>query len=216
MFSNTVGGDTIEARLTALDAIVDGLLDDDMTGFSRDDLAEFFQRFETVLRKATAVGHRAVVEAAERRVPEDLGCRSINDFLIGTLRICAADAARRVKGARKVGVWHTTDWKDGGPTDITNDDLACDACHALVHDGPGGWATRVAPPDAEYPGRTEWIPPPHIAPEQTPQVNHRHHLGDLLSAALAHYRARRDTELREHRRRWLREPAGDVAGGEVP
>nr|WP_240794677.1 hypothetical protein [Rhodococcus zopfii] len=108
MLSNRVGGDTIEARLTALDAAVDGLLDDDMTGFARDDLVEFFQRFETLLRKATGVGHRAVVEAAERRVPEDLGCRSINDFLIGTLPISAADAARRVKGARKVGVWHTT------------------------------------------------------------------------------------------------------------
>ncbi|MGV9746965.1 DUF222 domain-containing protein [Rhodococcus zopfii] len=92
----------------------------------------------------------------------------------------------------------------------------CDACHALVHEGPGGGQTRVAPADAEYPGRTEWIPPPHIDPERTPRVNHRHHLGDLLAAALAHYRARRDTEMREHLRRWLREPAGDAAGGEVP
>ncbi|MGV9748066.1 DUF222 domain-containing protein [Rhodococcus zopfii] len=494
MLSNSVGGEIVEARLTALDAIVDGLLDDDMTGLSRDNLVEFFQRFETVLRKATAVGHRAIVEAVERRVPEDLGCRSINDFLVGTLRISGADAARRVKGARKVGTWHAADggemdqelpttaaalrdgaigpdhvaavaktirkvprmvgfdeisvaekiladaarsvtpeevakigahllaylnpdgdvpdekertrrrglrigkqgadlmtpisglldpearallepvlaklarpgmnnpddpespsgdvesesldrdalakaaardtrtavqrnhdalkvalrhvlssgvlgshrglpvtailtmsvtqlehetgvvstasgglvpirdalrmaenahpvlaifdhhgrplhlgrakrlasadqrlaliaasggctrpgcdapatltavhhiieWRDGGPTDITNEDLACDGCHALVHDGPGGWETRVASADTEYPGRTEWIPPPHIDPEQKPRVNHRHHLGDLLSAALAHYRARREAERREHRRRWQREPA---------
>ena len=35
---------------------------------------------------------------------------------------------------------------------------------------------------------------------QKPRVNHRYHLGDLLSAALARYRARRETELREYRR----------------
>ena len=503
MLSNSVGGEFVEARLTALDTAVDGLLGDDLTGLSRDDLVEFFQRFETVLRKAAAVGHRAIVDAVERRVPEDLGCRSINDFLIGTLRISGADAARRVKGAKKTGVWHAadggdmdeelpataaaqragaigpdhvgavakimrkvpygagfdeitvaekiladaacsvtpedlmklgahllaylnpdgdvpdekerkrrrglrigkqgtdlmtpisglldpetrallepvlaklarpgmnnpddpesprgdvesesldrdalakaaardtrtavqrnhdalkvalrqvlssgvlgshrglpvtailtmsvtqleeetgvvstasgglvpirdalrmaekahpvlavfdhrgrplhlgrakrlasadqrlaliaasggctrpgcdapatltavhhiTEWRDGGLTDITNEDLACDACHALVHDGPGGWETRVAAASAEHPGRTEWIAPPHIDPEQKPRVNHRHHLGDLLSAALAHYHARRETELREYRRRWLREPGGDANDGEAP
>ncbi|MGW0019558.1 DUF222 domain-containing protein [Rhodococcus sp. NPDC003382] len=503
MLSMGVREGEVGARLSALDEAVDGLLEDNLTGLSNDELVEFFQRFETVLRKATAVGHRAIVEAVERRVPEDLGCRSINDFLIGMLRISAADAARRVKGAKKVGTWHSLDgedlepelpataaaarsgaigpdhvaavakvmrkvphgvgfdeitvaeqiladaacsvtpeevakigahllaylnpdgdvpdekerkrrrglrigkqgvdlmtpisglldpetrallepvlaklarpgmnnpddpespsgdvesetldrdalakaaardtrtavqrnhdalkvalrqmlsagvlgshrglpvtailtmtvkqleeesgvvttasgglvpirdalrmaetahpvlavfdhhgrplhlgrakrlasadqrlaliaasggctrpgcdapatltavhhireWRDGGATDITNEDLACDACHAFVHDGPGGWETRVASADSEHPGRTEWIPPPHIDPEQRPRVNHRHHLGDLLSAALAHYRARRETELREHRRRWMREPVADASGGEVP
>ncbi|MGW0028133.1 DUF222 domain-containing protein [Rhodococcus sp. NPDC003383] len=501
MLSMGVRGGEVGARLAALDAAVDGLLEDDLTGLSNNDLVEFFQRIETVLRKATAVGHRMIVETVERRVPEELGCRSINDFLVGTLRISAADAARRVKGAKKVGTWHSldgedldpdlpataaaarsgaigpdhvaavakvmrkvphgvgfdeitvaeqiladaacsvtpddlvklgahllaylnpdgdvpdekerkrrrglrigkqgvdlmtpisglidpetrallepvlaklarpgmnnpddpespsgdvesetldrdalakaaardtrtavqrnhdalkvalrqmlssgvlgshrglpvtailtmsvkqleevagvvttasgglvpirdalrmaenahpvlavfdhhgrplhlgrakrlasadqrlaliaasggctrpgcdapatltavhhiTEWRDGGATDITNEDLACDACHALVHDGPGGWQTRVASADSEHPGRTEWIPPPHIDPEQRPRVNHRHHLGDLLSAALAHYRARRETELREHRRRWMREPGGDGTGDE--
>ncbi|MGW0024367.1 DUF222 domain-containing protein [Rhodococcus sp. NPDC003383] len=503
MLSNSVEGEVVGARLSALDAAVDGLLEDDLTGLSNDDLVEFFQRFETVLRKATAVGHRAIVEATERTIPGHLGCRSVNDFLVGTLRISAADAARRVKGAKKVGTWHSldgedlepelpataaaarsgaigpdhvaavaktmrkvprtvgfdeitvaeqiladaacsvtpddlvklgahllaylnpdgdvpdekerkrrrglrigkqrvdlmtpisglidpetrallepvlaklarpgmnnpddpespsgdvesetldrdalakaaardtrtavqrnhdglkvalrqilssgvlgshrglpvtailtmtvkqledatgvvttasgglvpirdalrmaetahpvlaifdhhgrplhlgrakrlasadqrlaliaasggctrpgcdapatltavhhvTEWRDGGPTDITNEDLACDACHALVHDGPGGWQTRVASANSEHPGRTEWIPPPHIDPEQKPRVNHRHHLGDLLSAALAHYRARREDELREHRRRWLREPTGDTGDGDGP
>ncbi|WP_068156745.1 HNH endonuclease signature motif containing protein [Rhodococcus phenolicus] len=504
MLSNSVGGEFVEARLTALDEAVDGLLGDDLTAFSHDDIVEVLQRLETSLRKASAVGHRMTVAAVEGRTAEHLGCRSINDFLIGTLRISAADAAQRVKGARKVGTWHAfggedvepelpataaavragaigpdhvaavakvmrkvphgvgfdeiavaeriladaacsvtpddlvklgahllaylnpdgdvpdekerkrrrglrigkqgtdlmtpisglidpetrallepvlaklarpgmnnpddpasprgdvesesldrdalakaaardtrtavqrnhdaltvalrqilssgalgshrglpvtailtmtvtqveeatgvvttasgglvpirdalrmaeaahpvlaifdhhgrplhlgrarrlasadqrlaliaasggctrpgcdapatltavhhiTEWRDGGRTDITNEDLACDACHALVHDGPGGWETRVAAADAEYPGRTEWIPPPHIDPEQKPRVNQRHHLGDLLSAALAHYRARREAELREHRRRWLREPARDAGGdSDVP
>ncbi|WP_238072097.1 HNH endonuclease [Rhodococcus zopfii] len=50
---------------------------------------------------------------------------------------------------------HITEWKADGPTDISNEDLACDACHALVHEGPGGWQTRVAPTESEYPGRTD-------------------------------------------------------------
>ena len=503
MHSNRVGGDTVEARLTALDTAVTALLDDDLTGLSNDDIVEVLQRMETSLRKASAAGHRLIVETTERRIPEHLGCRSITDFLIGTLRISGADAARRVKGAKKAGSWHAadggdmpvelpaaaaaqragvigadhvaavakimrkvphgtgfdeitvaekiladaacsvtpedlmklgahllaylnpdgdapgekerrrrrglrigkqgtdlmtpisglldpetralldpvlaklarpgmnnpddpesprgdvesedldrdalakaaardtrtavqrnhdaltvalrqilssgvlgshrglpvtailtmsvtqveeetgivstasgglvpirdalrmaekahpvltifdhhgrplhlgrarrlasadqrlaliaasggctrpgcdapatltavhhiTEWKDGGLTDVTNEDLACDACHALVHDGPGGWETRVAAPDAECPGRTEWIPPPHIDPEQKPRVNHRHHLGDLLSAALAHYHARRETELREYRRRWLREPGREASDGDGP
>ncbi len=118
--------------------------------------------------------------------------------------------------ATLTAVHHITEWKDGGPTDISNEDLACDGCHALVHDGPGGWETRIAPAGSEYPGCTEWIPPPHIDPQQKPRINHRHHLGDLLAAALAHYRARREAELREHRRRWLREPAGAAGSDEVP
>ena len=177
MVSIRVGGDTIEARLTALDTAVDGLLGD-LSGLSRDDIVAVLQRLETSLGKASAVGHRLIVEAVERRVSEDLGCRSVGDFLIGTLRISGADATRRVKGAKKAGtrhslvalrqllssgvlgshrglpvatiltmtvthledetgivttapatltaVHHITEWKDGGPPDIGNEDLACD------------------------------------------------------------------------------------------
>ncbi|WP_231611782.1 DUF222 domain-containing protein, partial [Rhodococcus sp. CX] len=115
MLSMGVREGEVGARLSALDEAVDGLLEDDLTGLSNDDLVEFLQRFETVLRKAAAVGHRMIVETVERRVPEDLGCRSINDFLIGTLRISAADATRRVKGAKKVGTWHSLDGEDLEP-----------------------------------------------------------------------------------------------------
>ncbi len=55
------------------------------------------------------------VAAVEGRTAEHLGCRSINDFLIGTLRISAADAAQRVKGARKVGTWHAFGGEDVEP-----------------------------------------------------------------------------------------------------
>lgn len=98
--------------------------------------------------------------------------------------------------ATLTAVHHLTEWKDGGRTDITNEDLACDHCHALVHGGPGGWQTRTAAAESDHPGRTEWIPPPHIDPERRPQVNHRHHLDHLVAGALDHHRARRDAELR--------------------
>jgi hypothetical protein len=89
-------------------------------------------------------------------------------------------------------VHHVTEWKYGGATDITNEDLACDSCHALVHDGPGGWKTRVAPPDAAHPGRVEWIAPPHIDPDRRPRINHRHHMDHFVAGALARHRYRRE------------------------
>ncbi|MFC4604640.1 hypothetical protein [Rhodococcus kronopolitis] len=79
-----------------------------------------------------------------------------------------------------------TDWVKLGQTNIDELGFACDACHALIHDGPGGWRTRIAPADAEHPSRVEWIAPPHIDPEQRPRVNHRHHPAELLARAHAH------------------------------
>ncbi|MGW5071649.1 DUF222 domain-containing protein [Rhodococcus sp. NPDC004095] len=123
--------------------------------------------------------------------------------------------------ASLTAVHHITEWQDGGRTDIANEDLACDSCHALVHDGPGGWKTRVAPPDSVNSGRTEWIAPPHVDPNRKPRVNHRHHLGDLVVGALARHRARRDAELRrwrEQNERDNREHPDRATGGddEVP
>ncbi|WP_227998471.1 HNH endonuclease signature motif containing protein [Nocardia australiensis] len=81
---------------------------------------------------------------------------------------------------------HVTGWNTGGLTDIGNETLACDHCHALIHDGPGGWKTLVLESDSTHPGRTAWIAPPHIDPTRTPRVNHRHHPGELLAKALTH------------------------------
>ncbi|MFC9790722.1 DUF222 domain-containing protein [Rhodococcus sp. NPDC127528] len=106
--------------------------------------------------------------------------------------------------ATMAAVHHLTEWTKGGRTDITDLDLACDGCHALVHDGPGGWHTRTAPPESEHPGRTEWTPPAHVDPERQPRINHRHHLDELLADALRRAKARKDTELRRHRARWNR------------
>lgn len=116
--------------------------------------------------------------------------------------------------ATLTAVHHIHEWKDDGRTDITNEDLACDACHALVHDGPGGWKTDVAPPDSGHAGRTEWTAPPHIDPQQKPRVNHRHHLGELVAGALARYRARQAAELRRWQDQWDRDNRGRGDGAD--
>ncbi|GAA5042885.1 HNH endonuclease signature motif containing protein [Nocardia callitridis] len=97
---------------------------------------------------------------------------------------------------------HIRDYAKGGPTDITNETLACDACHAMIHDGPGGWKTVVMDQSSEYAGRTGWIAPSHIDPSGTPKVNSRHHTGELLAAAVTRIHHRHEHRQRQHRQ-WL-------------
>ncbi|MFD1815248.1 HNH endonuclease signature motif containing protein [Rhodococcus gannanensis] len=101
--------------------------------------------------------------------------------------------------ASMTAVHHIREWRDGGPTDIGNLDLACDHCHALVTDSPGGWKTHTSPDDLVHAGRTAWTAPKHIDPGQKPRINHRHHLDELIAGALEHARARREAEVREQR-----------------
>ncbi|MFI6047855.1 DUF222 domain-containing protein [Nocardia sp. NPDC051321] len=104
--------------------------------------------------------------------------------LIATLRGCTRPGCDAP--ASMCATHHVTEWNSGGPTDIDNETLACDRCHAMVHDGPGGWKTTTLGPDSPYPGRTGWIAPPHIDPTATPRVNHRHHPRELLDQTLEH------------------------------
>ncbi|MFI1460848.1 HNH endonuclease signature motif containing protein [Nocardia carnea] len=100
-------------------------------------------------------------------------------------------------------VHHVLDYRKNGATDITNLTLACDSCHALIHDGPGGWRTVTEGPRSPYPGRTAWIAPPHIDPEQRPRINHRHRAGELLAEALSRihiHDERRRKQQRQERR----------------
>ncbi len=62
--------------------------------------------------------------------------------------------------------------------------LVCDPCHALVNDSATGWATSIAGFDSGFPGRTQWIPPKHIDPEQKPLINHRHYPDEMLEKAM--------------------------------
>ncbi|TQF68456.1 DUF222 domain-containing protein [Rhodococcus spelaei] len=110
--------------------------------------------------------------------------------------------------ATMTAVHHVDEWKNNGQTNIDTLDLACDCCHALIKDGPGGWKTRVAPPDSENPGRTEWIAPAHIDPERRPRVNHRHHLDDMIAEALRNDQARKDAEWRDRHRKGERRGGG--------
>ncbi|GAA4477281.1 hypothetical protein GCM10023094_19160 [Rhodococcus olei] len=101
-----------------------------MTGLPDDDVIHVLRRMETTLRKTAAVGHRLVVEVMERSIPGNLDCRSITDFLTQTLRISGADATRRVRGATKVGTWHT-------PTGVDLDPVLPESARA-VRDGDIG------------------------------------------------------------------------------
>ncbi|MFC7447314.1 HNH endonuclease signature motif containing protein [Rhodococcus daqingensis] len=119
--------------------------------------------------------------------------------------------------ATMTAVHHVRDWSKGGATDIRVLTLGCDACHALIHDGPGGWQTQTAPKGTEYAGRTEWIPPPHIDPEQKPRINHRHHPKELLDRARRKAQARNETDARKRRDdHQRRPPPAREDGGDSP
>lgn len=104
--------------------------------------------------------------------------------------------------ASMTAVHHIREWDKGGRTDIAGLDLACDSCHALIHDGPGGWKTTVVPDGSAHAGRTEWTPPAHIDSTRTPRINHRHHLDELFGILHGTIRARDERELHEWRTKW--------------
>lgn len=118
--------------------------------------------------------------------------------LIAALRGCSRPGCDAP--ASRCAVHHVRDYAKGGRTDLDNLVLACDACHALIHDGPGGWTTVTEAGHAPFPGRTAWIAPEHIDPGRTPKVNHRHHADELLAAVLTRIHARNEHERRQRRR----------------
>jgi len=81
----------------------------------------------------------------------DLGCTKPN---------CTAPASR--SQAHHVN----TNWRDDGPTDITNLTLACGPDNRLAD--TGGWSTTMGPD-----GRTHWTPPPLLDVGQ-PRTNQYH------------------------------------------
>ncbi|AQA23485.1 hypothetical protein BTZ20_2987 [Rhodococcus sp. MTM3W5.2] len=135
------------------------------------------------------------------------------------LALIAADGGCTRPGcdapATMTAVHHIHDWSKSGSTDIGVLTLGCDGCHALIHDGPGGWQTRTAPEGTEYAGRTQWIPPPHIDPEQKPRINHRHHPKELLDRARRKANARKDAGALT-RRQQPQPPAGRDGADEIP
>ncbi|WP_330179607.1 HNH endonuclease [Nocardia sp. NBC_01503] len=96
-------------------------------------------------------------------------------------------------------VHHVTEYAKEGRTDIENLTLACDSCHALIHDGPGGWKTVRLPSDHRFAGRTGWIAPPSVDSSGVPKVNQRHDLRGQLLAGLAKIHARNEVVAQRHR-----------------
>ncbi|MFI6172838.1 DUF222 domain-containing protein [Nocardia sp. NPDC051052] len=129
--------------------------------------------------------------------------------LIAAVRGCSrpgCDAPASVSATH-----HVTDWSKSGATDIGNETLACDSCHAMVHDGPGGWKTVVLGPESTHPGRVAWIAPPHIDPSGIPRINNRHHPGELLAEALSRVQDRKEQERQQHRERLRQDQSLDGA-----
>ncbi|MBP1158802.1 HNH endonuclease signature motif containing protein [Rhodococcus sp. PvR099] len=96
----------VHGHLSALAAAVDGLTECDLTGLPDGELTSVMQQVEMSLRRADAVGHRLIVETAERSLPGKLGHKTLNKLLIGVLRISAADASARITAAKSLGTWH--------------------------------------------------------------------------------------------------------------
>ncbi len=97
-------------------------------------------------RRTASPGQRIMLFARDR------GCTKPN---------CTAPASR--SQAHHVN----TDWRDDGPTDITNLTLACGPDNRLAD--TGGWTTNMGPN-----GRAHWTPPPLLDVGQ-PRTNHYHH-----------------------------------------
>nr|WP_246044990.1 HNH endonuclease signature motif containing protein [Rhodococcus oryzae] len=135
------------------------------------------------------------------------------------LALIAADGGCTRPGcdapATMTAVHHIHDWSKGGATDIDALTLGCDGCHALIHDGPGGWHTRTAPEGTEYAGHTEWIPPPHIDPDRKPRVNHRHHPKVILERARRKANAHKYADTMSRREQPQR-PTGSDGADEIP
>ncbi|TSD93519.1 DUF222 domain-containing protein, partial [Skermania sp. ID1734] len=73
-------------------------------------------------------------------------------------------------------VHHLAEWADGGPTDIDQLTFACDTHHRDI-DTENGWQTIKDPKT----GRTLWIPPAILDPNQLPRRNNYHHPGEYLT-----------------------------------
>ncbi len=87
--------------------------------------------------------------------------------------------------ASHCAVHHLTEWQHGGPTDIDNLALVCDADHARVTDS--GWRTTTDPRGH----RPLWTAPHLLDPTRTPRRNHRHHPHELVTHAILNASASR-------------------------
>ena len=96
-----------------------------------------------------------------------------------TLALIARDQGCSLPGCQHAPGWcerhHIQEWLDGGRTDLDNLTLLC-RYHHHHFAARGGWVCRL-----NGDGLPEWVPPPHVDPDQVPIVNAR------LQAQRQHY-----------------------------
>ncbi|WP_102143426.1 HNH endonuclease signature motif containing protein [Mycobacterium hubeiense] len=129
-----------------------------------------------VIRLAAHAHHYLVVFENHTQIPLYLG-RSKRIASPGQrLVLYARDRGCTRPGCPAPAAWcqvdHTQPWNTNGPTDITNEKLACPPDNRLLHDG--GWTTRK-----RKDGRIEWIPPPALDSGQA-RINNLHHPENFL------------------------------------
>jgi hypothetical protein len=89
--------------LTTLSAVVDSLLDTDLSCLSQDELLDLVRGFEVESRRLAAVQHRLVAEVAARNVAGALAYRDTASLLAATLLLTRSQAADRVNAAELLG-----------------------------------------------------------------------------------------------------------------
>ncbi|MFD4467528.1 DUF222 domain-containing protein [Rhodococcus sp. NPDC058505] len=107
MSSGAAGSvERVDEHLSALDAAVDRLLGDGLTGLSNDDIVHVLQRLERSMRKLVAADQQVLVESAERSLHAVFDVRSPVEFLVKTVRISESQAQSRLRSAKDTGTWH--------------------------------------------------------------------------------------------------------------
>ena len=124
-----------------------------------------------VIRLATHAHHYVAVFDRHTSQPLYLGHSKRIASPAQRIILHAKDRGCTRPGCTAPGYWcqvhHVAGWAaDNGPTNITNETLACPPDNRLVENG--GWTTRT-----RKDGRTEWIPPPHLDTGQ-PRINNYH------------------------------------------
>ncbi len=94
---------TGQADAAALLSAVADLLERSLTPLPDRDLVEVLREVERGARMLVAVQHRLVIEVEVRKLPLDTGDKTVERFLMNTLRLGGVEAGSRVRAALRVG-----------------------------------------------------------------------------------------------------------------
>src|SRR6478609_1045024 len=94
----------VDGFSAALDRLIEQVDGGALGGLDANGLVGFLQAFETIRNKIPVVDHVAIQTSTDLGVPHTLCQRTMTRVLTQALHLSAADAARRVRAARQLGV----------------------------------------------------------------------------------------------------------------